>query len=167
MRITTDEIVSAEQDILDRVAELPIDLHALAVASNIWRASQSFRRNLERMVLQQYDLSWSSFSTIFIVWVWGPIGMSAIAEHQSVSRPTVTSAVNHLEKRGYCVREFATHNEDRRTVQVSLTESGQALIEEVFPKFNRGEAEFVNCLTQDESETLARLLRKLVNANTA
>ncbi len=165
MRIATDQIVDAEQEILECVAELPIDLHALAVASNIWRASQCFRSKVERTILQQHELSWSSFSTLFIIWVWGPIGMSAIAKHQSVSRPTVTSAVNHLQKRGYCTRNFATRNNDRRTVQVSLTSSGKALIEEVFPKFNRGEADFVNCLTQDESETLTRILRKLVNAN--
>ena len=69
--------------------------------------------------------------------------MSAIAEHQAVSRPTVTSTVNQLEKRGYCIRTADARNGDRRMVQVSLTANGLALIEEVFPKFNQGEADFV------------------------
>ena len=170
MRIT-DEIIHAERDILHRVADLPINLPALAVASNIWRASQSFRLTLERTILRQYKLTWSSFSTLFIIWVWGPIGMSAIADHQFVSRPTVTSAVNQLEKRGYCVREVAVpqpegqagKQRDRRTVRVALTNSGRTLIEEVFPKFNQGETDFANPLTPEEQETLAYLLRKLVN----
>ncbi|MBV7328977.1 MarR family transcriptional regulator [Chloroflexi bacterium TSY] len=164
MRVT-EETIQAEHDILERIDGLPIDLLALAVASNLWRASQSFRLNLERNVLRQYDLSWASFSTLFIVWIWGPIGMSAIAEHQAVSRPTVTSTVNHLEKRGYCLREFASYNDDRRTVQVSLTDNGRQLIEEVFPMFNQGETNFVSCLTEDDQTTLANLLRKLVRAN--
>ena len=132
MRIT-NELIQAEQDILHRVAELPVNLSALAVASNIWRASQSFRLTLERTVLRQYELTWSSFSTLFIIWVWGPIGMSAIAEHQFVSRPTVTSAVTQLEKRGYCVRQTAAQEvgtqRDRRTVRVALTDTGRTLIE--------------------------------------
>ena len=168
MRIT-NELIQAEQDILHRVADLPVNLSALAVASNIWRASQSFRLTLERTILREYDLTWSSFSTLFIIWVWGPIGMSAIAEHQFVSRPTVTSAVTQLEKRGYCVRQTAAQEagiqRDRRTVRVALTETGRTLIEEVFPKFNQGEADFVNPLTPDEQETLAYLLRKLVSEN--
>ena len=95
--------------------------------------------------------------------------MSAIAEHQFVSRPTVTSAVTQLEKRGYCVRQTAAQQadtqRDRRTVRVALTETGRILIEEVFPKFNQGEADFVNPLTSEEQETLAYLLRKLVSEN--
>ncbi|MEM7539469.1 MAG: MarR family transcriptional regulator [Chloroflexota bacterium] len=168
MRIT-NELIQAEQDILHRVADLPVNLSALAVASNIWRASQSFRLTLERTVLREYELTWSSFSTLFIIWVWGPIGMSAIAEHQFVSRPTVTSAVTQLEKRGYCIRQTAAQEadtqRDRRTVRVALTETGRTLIEEVFPKFNQGEADFVNPLTPEEQETLAYLLRKLVSEN--
>lgn len=164
MRIT-EEAVEAERDILDRVNGLPINLSAMAVASNLWRASQAFRREMERNVLRQYELSWASFSTLFIVWIWGPIGMSAIADHQSVSRPTISSTVNHLEKRGYCVRTTNTLNTDGRTIQVTLTDAGQTLIEEVFPKFNVGEAEFINCLTVEEQSTLTDLLRKLVRAN--
>lgn len=164
MRIA-EEAVQAEQDILERVGGLSVNLLAMAVASNLWRASQSFRMRLERDVLREVDLSWASFSTIFIIWIWGPIGMSAIAEHQAVSRPTISSTVNHLEKRGYCKRTTNTLNTDGRTIQVTLTDAGRELIEEVFPKFNLGEADFVNCLTVEEQSTLADLLRKLVRAN--
>lgn len=165
MRITTDDAIGAERDILARIDGLAVDLSALAVASNLWRASQAFRLELEGQILQQYDLSWSSFSTLFIVWVWGPIGMSAIAEHQAVARPTITSTVKQLEKRNLCKRVAESGNGDRRTVQVTLTTDGVALIEEVFPKFNQGEANFVSALSKKEQATLAGLLRKLVSAN--
>ena len=164
MRIAED-VAEAEQDIIERIGGLALDWSATAVASNLWRASQAFRLQMERHVLRHYDLSWASFSTLFIVWIWGPIGMSAIADHQAVARPTVTSTMNHLEKRGLCERSNASTQQDRRTVQVSLTPSGLALIEDVYPKFNQGEADFVNCLTAGEQKVLTKLLRKLVRAN--
>ena len=159
MRIL-EEMIEAEADILERVSGLPIDVVAMSVASNIWRTSQLFRQKMERDVLLNYQLSWASFSSLFIVWIWGPIDMGAIAESQSVGRSTITSSITLLEKKGYCVREH--QGDDRRSVYVRLTPAGQALIEEVFPIFNRHEKEFTACLTDDEAQTLTHLLRKVI-----
>lgn len=157
-------MLKVESDILDKVAGLPIDFVALAASSNIWRASQVFRRKMERDVLSQYKLTWASFSTLFIVWVWGPIEMGALAESQSVSPSTVTSTVGLLEKRGLCRRDHA--DENRRSVFVTLTPEGEALISQVFPEFNRHEKAFVSALSDDEAETLVRLLRKVIAPHT-
>ncbi len=164
MRLS-DELIREEIDIMRRVSGLPIDSTALATASNIWRASQLFRQQMEQNILRHYDLTWGSFSTLFIVWIWGPLEMSAIAESQHVSRPTITSIVSLLEKRGHCLRQPINDAGDRRTVMVALTETGRALIEEVFPRFNRGERDFVACLNEEERTTLAQLLRKVIIAN--
>ena len=164
MRVS-DEMVRAEIDVMERVAKLPIDPLALAVASNIWRASQIFRNTIESEVLRANNLTWASFSTLFIIWVWEPIGMSAIAESQNVSRPTITSTVGLLEKRGLCIRK-PNENGDGRSIQVQLTQSGRTLIEEVFPQVNQGEATFVSGLTEEEQGTLATLLRKLLKQHT-
>jgi DNA-binding MarR family transcriptional regulator len=74
----------------------------------------------------------------------------------------VTSIVDSLEARGLCGRQQSL--EDRRLVLVKLTPEGEALIKQVFPLFNRGEAEIASSLTTAEQETLAHLLRKVVNA---
>lgn len=161
----TDELVRAEIDIANRVANLPIDYLALAVASNIWRASQLFRNAIESTVLRPHNLTWASFSTLFIVWVWEPITMSAIAESQMVSRPTVTSTVGLLEKRGLCYRQPNVTG-DGRSVQVCLTPEGRTLIETVFPQVNQGEATFASGLPADAQQTLAALLRKLIKHHT-
>lgn len=159
MRIIESRI-KAEEDIIQRVDGLPVDLVAMAVVSNIWRASQLFRQSVEQEVLRQHNLTWASFSTLFIVWVWEPIDMGGIAKSQSVGRSTVTSTVSLLEKRGYCLREHPEGN--RRSVNVHLTPEGQALIEKVFPEFNRYEKHFVSGLTDEEAQTLTRLLRKVI-----
>ncbi|MEL6149937.1 MAG: MarR family transcriptional regulator [Chloroflexota bacterium] len=161
MRIL-EEMLKAEMDVLERTSGLPIDAVSLAVASNIWRASQLFRQTMEREVLQKHNLTWASFSTLFIVWIWGPIEMGGIAESQSVGRSTVTSTVGLLEKRGLCTRAHMDGN--RRSVMVTLTPEGEDLIERVFPEFNRQEKAFVSALDEDEAETLTRLLRKVVAA---
>lgn len=161
MRVT-EELINEEQDIMERVSGLPIDQMALAVMSNIWRVSQDFRHAMERDTLREYNLTFSSFSTLYIVWVWEPIDMSTIAKSQTVAKSTVSSTVNVLERRGLVKRISAAEDGDGRSVQVEITSSGRDLIEEVFPKFNAGEKSFVEGLTSDEMKTLATLLRKLI-----
>lgn len=161
-----DELIQEELAVIERTAGLQIDELAMSVMANIWRTSQIFRKSLESDVLRDYELTWGSFSTMFIIWVWEPIEMSAIAKSQYVSRPTISSSVSLLEKRGLCRRSPSTSG-DGRAVQVELTADGRALIEEVFPKFNQGEAQFVDGLDEDEMRLLASLLRKLLRQHEA
>ena len=162
MRISNN-LQPEELDIMERVSGLSIDPLALAVASNIWRAAQELKSQMERTVLREYELTMASFSTIFILWIWGPLETRQIADSQNVTRGTVTSNITLLEKRGLCTR---TQSEvDRRLVLVELTSAGKTLIEQVFPLFNQGEKALVADLTEEEQETLADLLRKIVKSN--
>lgn len=154
-----DDFTFTELEIMRRVSGLPIDELALAVASNLWRASQAFKQKLEREVLREHDLSFSSFSALFIVWIWGPIETREIAKSQSVSKATVTSLLNTLEKNGLVKRR--TSRQDKRLVLVELTNAGKNTIEWVFPKFNQGEAEMAGLLSESEQLELSRLLRKV------
>lgn len=163
MRIL-EEMLKEEVDIIEHLSGLPIDIAAMAVASNIWRTGQLFRQDMEQNILQKYQLTWASFSTLFIVWIWEPIEMGEIAKSQSVGRSTITSTVGLLEKRGLCQRNHLNGN--RRSVAVTLTPEGKALIEKVFPEFNHNEARFVSGLTDEEAATLTHLLRKVINHNT-
>ncbi len=156
-----DDFSQTELEIMRRVSGLPVDELALSVVSNVWRAAQSFKLKMERSVLREHDLSFASFSTLFIVWIWGPIETREIARSQAIARATVTSLVNTLERRKLVKRR--TSKTDRRLVIVELTAQGKALIEWVFPKFNQGEIEVASTLNEDEQETLAHLLRKVVS----
>jgi len=156
-----NELIQEEIAVIERSAGLELDQLAMSVMSNIWRVSQIFRKTLESEVLREHELTWGSFSTLFIIWVWEPIEMSAIAKSQYVSRPTISSSVNLLEKRGLCTRRPSTSG-DGRAIQVELTEAGRKLIEDVFPKFNQGESKFVDGLDIAEMQMLASLLRKLL-----
>ena len=159
MRILED-MIKAEADAIEKLSGLPIDIVAMAVASNVWRTSQLFRQKMERGVLNKFNLTWASFSTLYIVWIWEPIEMGEIAVSQSVGRSTITSTVSLLEKRGYCTRNHIDGN--RRSVVVSLTPAGRQLIEAVFPEFNKQEKAFVSALNEDEAQILVELLRKII-----
>jgi DNA-binding MarR family transcriptional regulator len=157
--ISENSLLPVERDIMQRVANLPIDFQAMAVISNIWRTSQAIKLQFERDVLREYDLTWGSFSTLFVIWVWGPAEIRHIAAQQGVSRATVTSNVNSLTRRGLCKRLDLKH--DKRLTSVRLTARGRKWIEYLFPRFNQREANAALPLTLDEQETLARLLRKV------
>jgi MarR family transcriptional regulator, 2-MHQ and catechol-resistance regulon repressor len=153
-------LVPEEADVLLRVADLPVDMAAMAVASNLWRAAQALRAHLERSVLREEGLSWGGFTVLFNLWVWGPMESRALAASIGCARPTVTGLVTTLERRRLVRR--AGHERDRRLVLLSLTPEGTAKIEELFPRFNRGEAALVNGLSDEERTTLAQLLRRIV-----
>lgn len=159
MRILED-MIKAEIDVMEKVSGLPIDIAAMAATSNIWRASQLLRQKMERGILQEHNLTWASFSTLYIIWIWEPIEMGEIAISQSVGRSTITSTVSLLEKRGYCNRNHINGN--RRTVVVSLTPAGKTLIEQIFPAFNQQEKAFISALSEQEAEILVGLLRKII-----
>jgi DNA-binding MarR family transcriptional regulator len=155
-----DDFSSEELDVMHRVAGLPVDELALAVASNIWRAAQAFKLKMEREILREHDLTFASFSTLFIVWIWGPIETREIARSQAVTKATVTSTVSKLEEQGLVKRRNS--KTDKRLVTVGLTEKGKRLIEWVFPKFNQGEVEVASSLSEKEQDTLSHLLRKVI-----
>jgi MarR family transcriptional regulator, 2-MHQ and catechol-resistance regulon repressor len=155
-----DDFSSEELDVMHRVAGLPIDELALAVASNIWRTAQMFKLKMERDILRAHELTFAGFSTLFIVWIWGPIETREIARSQAVTKATVTSTVSKLESQGFVKRRNG--KADRRLVTVELTGKGKRLIEWVFPKFNQGEVEVAKSLTEEEQDTLAHLLRKMI-----
>jgi DNA-binding MarR family transcriptional regulator len=157
---TAPAFVPAEADVLARVGHLPVDLAAMAVASNVWRAAQAVRTHLERSVLRAEGLSWGGFSVLFNLWVWGPMETRGIAASMACSRPTVTGLVATLTGRGLVRR--AQHASDGRLVVLSLTDDGLRTIEAVFPRFNEGETRVTRGLNDEEKATLAQLLRRVV-----
>jgi DNA-binding MarR family transcriptional regulator len=156
-----EELLPEEVDVMKRVSGLPVNAPAIAVVTNIWRAAQALKTTAERTVLREYGLSWASFSTLYILWIWGPLETRALARAQGVSRPTVTSLVDTLERRGY-VRRCPVQS-DRRLVTVELTAEGLSCIERVYPIFNRTiEAGIVADLNRDEQDQLAYFLRVVI-----
>lgn len=165
MSARTEPIVAEELDVLTRVAELPvdIDLEAMAVIANVWRAAQEVRTQLERRVLRPEGISWGGFSLLFNLWIAGrPMETRELAASMSCARPSVSSLCDTLERAGLITREGDAR--DRRLVRVALTPAGHRLITGLFPRFNAGEAALVGGLDDHDRRELATLLRRLLHS---
>ncbi len=167
MSARSEPIVPEELDVLARVAELPVDVdvEAMAVIANVWRAAQEARAQLERRVLRPEGISWGGFSLLFNLWIAGPshpMETRELAASMGCARPSVSSLCDTLERDGLISRAGDTH--DRRLVRVALTPAGHRLITGLFPRFNAGEAALVAGLDAKDRRQLVTLLRRLLHS---
>ena len=155
-----DELVEAERLIRDRMAGLDLDPLSLAAVSNVFRTATAVRNHMERNVLKPHALSWSAFVVLFVLHVWGEKESRELASEAGISGGTLTGVLDTLERKGLAVRRPVPT--DRRRVGVALTAAGTTVVDEVMPAFNREEAQVTGGLTDDETATLARLLRTVL-----
>ena len=65
------DLLRAERDVRAAFTGLDLDLTSLAAVSNIFRAATAVRNHMESGVLERHELSWSAFTTLFVLRVWG------------------------------------------------------------------------------------------------
>jgi len=88
-----------------------------------------------------------------------PLPASELAEHAGVTKQTITSLLDGLEKDGYVDRR--PHPEDRRSVMIQLLPKGSELLERIMPAMYRKQVEMLKDLTREEQRQLTRLLKKV------
>lgn len=153
-------VVAAERDIRERLAGQGLDFTAMAAVANIYRAGSAVRHHMEREVLADYDLSWVAFTVLWVLWIWGDQETGHVASEAGVTKGTLTGVVKTLTGRRLVRR--LPHRDDRRRVSIGLTRTGTALIERLFPVFNRHETLAVESLSASDQRELARLLRRVL-----
>lgn len=112
-------------------------------------------------VLKYYDLSAEQFNVLRILK--GQKGnlanMSVIQERMIAKTSNTTRLVDKLLLKNLCTRNACPDN--RRKIEVVLTEKGLELLEKVNPKVEEFETKWVGKLSIEELETLNNLLEKL------
>jgi len=154
------DLVKAERDVRAAFSDLDLDLGSLAAVSNIFRAATAVRNHMENGVLAHHDLSWSAFTTLFVLRVWGDMDARSLASEAGVTAATLTGVMKTLEAHGLLRRKH--DRTDGRRVLVSITAKGRRVVDEVMPSFNRHEALVTQALTEAEQEELARSLRAVL-----
>jgi MarR family transcriptional regulator, organic hydroperoxide resistance regulator len=154
------QLLPEEVDVLARTAGRELDISAMFVVQDVFRAAAALRARLEVAALQDESLTWSGFAMLFCLWVWGPLETRDLALRMGVSRPTVSGVTDTLERRGLVGRRG--HAEDGRLRTVALTAEGERTFEELFPRFNAEESLACGDLAAQERAQLAGLLRTLV-----
>ncbi|MFJ8257143.1 MarR family transcriptional regulator [Peribacillus asahii] len=160
------ELLPEEIDTINRLTKIPIDslnLDAIAVVTNIYRIAQGLRNKMEQEVLSEYGLSWTAFSMLYDLWIWESIETKKLAESAGVSKATVSNITKTLERKDLCYRK--SDNRDRRITYLVLTDKGKQVMEDLYPRFHKGEVEIVSGLTVDEQKSVTNLLRKVIREN--
>ena len=153
-------LAQTETAMKQHIEGLEIDFAAAQTVSSIYRAANAIRAHITNAVLRQYDLTWSGFVVMWVVWIWDGMETRHVAESAAISKATLTGVVKTLESRGWITREGVAG--DRRLVQLRLTQSGADVMVELYPKFNAVESTVVQQLSERSKASLARDLRSIV-----
>lgn len=154
------ELVDAERVAEARVGELGVDAGSMAAISNIFRVATTIRNHMERTVLAGPDLSFTAFTVLWVLWIWGEQEARHVADESGVSRGTLTGVVTTLERRGLVRRR--PHPDDGRSVLMATTTAGEELMAELFPAFNAEEAKVSADLDEGRKDQLADALRTIM-----
>jgi MarR family 2-MHQ and catechol resistance regulon transcriptional repressor len=105
------------------------------------------------------DLTESQFGVLEALYHLGSMCQNQLAAKILKSSGNLTMVIDNLEKHGLVrrVRDL----EDRRKIQVQLTDEGRQLIAQVFPHQAAAITAEMSALTPHEQETLGSLCRKL------
>lgn len=157
-----DDLTQAERDIVTHLRNhgLAIDFDALALVSNVHRAAAVLRRHLEQHVLDPERLSWTAFTVLWVLWIWGEMETRYLAAEANVAKGTLSGVLDTLEQRGLVARRRRTS--DRRLVTAQLTDEGRSLITELFPRFNAEEQRVARLLTGRQRRIMTDGLRGIV-----
>jgi MarR family 2-MHQ and catechol resistance regulon transcriptional repressor len=88
-----------------------------------------------------------------------PLSPNNIADRLIISRASVTSLLDSLEKRGFVKRK--PHLSDRRMLLVELTDSGRRVANQFRPIVHQQEKVWLNALNKKEQEQLIEMLQRL------
>lgn len=154
------DLVRAEREVRAAFTNLDLDLTALSTVSNIFRAATAVRNHMEQKVLADHELSWSAFTVLFVLRVWGEMDARSLAAEAGVTAATLTGVMKTLEGRSLLKRR--NDRDDGRRLVVSITPKGRRAVDEIMPAFNRHEVLVTQALTEDEQDELARSLRVIL-----
>ena len=153
-------LAATEAAVSERLSGMTLDMPAMAVVSNVYRAAGAIRNHFEHTVLAPYNLTWTGWVVLWVVWIWREIETRHVAAEAGISKGTLTGVASTLEKLGLVTRR--AHPDDGRRVLLSLTPAGLTLMAELFPQLNKQEALVVESLSSDEIQVLATALRRIV-----
>ncbi|WP_159499871.1 MarR family winged helix-turn-helix transcriptional regulator [Microbacterium sp. 18062] len=121
-------------------------------ASDLRMATFKLSRRLraERAVDTMSD---GQYAVLANLKVHGPHTLGELAARERVTAPSMNRTVNFLEESGYLVR--TPDDDDRRKVNVSLTDEGRAVVEETVRRRNAWLEEALGELDAEQRRTLA------------
>jgi|UPI00069026E1 DNA-binding MarR family transcriptional regulator len=125
----------------------------------IFRIGALISYDHESKIQRSAGLSSAGFHLLWVVWLTGPIGGSAVATLMGATRANVSGVSATLEKEGLIARVPSV--EDGRSHLLTLTPEGKRRFEDTWLKIGDHGKDMLSGFTTDELETLLRLLGRL------
>ncbi|WP_299082956.1 MarR family transcriptional regulator [uncultured Ruegeria sp.] len=130
-----------------------------------FRAAQALHQTLPKLdrLMRQTErragATGGQLSALAAISEFGRDRLHLLAEHESVTRPTMSRLVNALEARGLIEKE--TDEADRRAPRLSITKAGRSVLVESCEERTHIMMALMEDLTDEECATLNECLRKL------
>ena len=134
------------------------EVRTLDVYIKLSRAAESVMQRINGH-LQDNNLTISQFGVLEALYHLGSLQPSQLARKVLKSTGNMTLVIDNLVKRGLVTRQRRA--DDRRCIDISLTEDGVVLIESIFPTHVAGVVNTISALSSNEQQQLASLCRKL------
>jgi MarR family 2-MHQ and catechol resistance regulon transcriptional repressor len=127
----------------------------------LWKAYVACQTQAQRSI-ENLGMCYSDFAVLECLLHKGPLPVNTIGQKVSLTSGSITTAVDRLAERGLVEREDS--KTDRRAKIVRLTSTGKKLIKEAFHNHHRDMEEIAQALTDNERQTLLKLMKKFGKA---
>ena len=127
------------------------------------RAFDTVDQKINR-IFQAHDLTSGQFGVLETLYHLGPLHQGALGDKLLQSKGNISTIITNLEDRDLVERR--RDPDDRRYVQVHLTDAGRTLIADIFPDHVQQIVDTFGVLTDEEIGELGRLCKKLGMQNT-
>jgi len=151
--------MSLEDDIMQRNFRSPIQKAYLNI---IFTGNWIMSRQLE--IFKPFGISSQQYNVLRILkgQYPTPVRINTISERMLDQNSNTSRLVDKLLAKGYVERFVCP--EDRRAVDVTITDQGVKLLEQIAPEIVRFEEESYQFVTAEESQLISSLLDKLRNS---
>ncbi len=140
------------------IKDLGLKSGALKAFAQLMWASESLKSRIIS-IPGKYGLTASQFAVLDVLYHMGPRSQKDLGGHILKTGGNVTMVIDNLEKNSLVRRERS--DEDRRYINVYLTDKGEKLFKEVFPLHIKDVEKEMSVLSSKEMDELGRLCVKL------
>ncbi len=141
-------------------AETALDLAVFAATFDLIRAANRLMYDFETSVHRPLGMSWAGFRVLFCTWIEGEVEPRMLAGLCAVSRGTVSSVLNTLERDGLVKRR--RQSADGRVVTVTVTAHGRQRVKKAFALQHAREHQWLGGLDRQTVAALVETLRHLL-----
>jgi MarR family 2-MHQ and catechol resistance regulon transcriptional repressor len=142
----------------ERPAPPPEEQRALRLWIALARCYATFAHAVSTRVME-HGLTTPQFGVLEALYHLGPLPLGELADKLLVTGGNITYVMDRLEEQGLVIRERSS--QDRRVVRARLTEAGESLVAEYFPRHAAMIADLAAELEPEDQEALRHLLKRL------